>query len=66
MELANSAIEAVVDHTSTEHHPLAKRAKDVGSAAVLVALVNCLVIWVLVLVDIFLREALMARQRRVA
>ena len=66
MELANSAIEAVVDHTSTEHHPLAKRAKDVGSAAVLVALVNCLVIWVLVLDDIFLREALMARQRRVA
>ena len=54
MELANSAIEAVVDHTSTEHHPLAKRAKDVGSAAVLVALVNCLVIWALVLVDIFL------------
>ena len=52
MELANSAIEAAVDHTSTEHHPLAKRAKDVGSAAVLVALVNCLVIWALVLVDI--------------
>lgn len=66
MELANSAIEAAVDHTSTEHHPLAKRAKDVGSAAVLVALVNCLVIWVLVLVDIFLCEALIARQRRVA
>ena len=66
MELANSAIEAVVDHTSTEHHPLAKRTKDVGSAALLVALVNCLVIWVLVLVDIILREALMARQRRVA
>ena len=52
-ELINSAIEAAVDHTSTKRHELAKRAKDVGSAAVLVALVNCGVIWALVLVDLF-------------
>ncbi len=32
-ELLNSAVEAAVDHTSTERHPLAKRAKDLGSAA---------------------------------
>ena len=52
-ELMNSAVEAAVDHTSTDLHPLAKRAKDVGSAAVLVALVNCVVIWGLVLVEIY-------------
>ncbi|WP_333856877.1 diacylglycerol kinase [Denitromonas sp.] len=49
MELINSAIEAEVDRVSLEHHPLAKRAKDIGSAAVLVALVNLVAVWVLVL-----------------
>ena len=38
VELLNSAVEAAVDHTSTEHHALAKRAKDIGSAAVFFAL----------------------------
>ena len=52
-ELVNYAIKAVVDHTSTDRHPLAKRAKDVGSAAVLVALVSCVLIWGLVLVEIY-------------
>ena len=45
VELINSSIEATVDHTSIEHHPLAKRAKDIGSAAVFLALVNVAVVW---------------------
>jgi len=38
----------VVDRVSLENHRLAKRAKDIGSAAVLVALLNVLVVWVCV------------------
>ncbi|MFA6970043.1 MAG: diacylglycerol kinase [Gallionella sp.] len=49
VELLNSAIEATVDRISLDCHDLAKRAKDIGSAAVLVSLVNTIVIWVLVL-----------------
>ncbi len=49
VELLNSAVEAVVDRVSLEHHELAKRAKDIGSAAVMIALVNVVVVWVLVL-----------------
>jgi diacylglycerol kinase (ATP) len=49
VELLNSAIEAVVDRASPERHELAKRAKDMGSAAVLVALVSALAVWGLVL-----------------
>jgi diacylglycerol kinase (ATP) len=49
VELLNSAVEAAVDHTSTEHHALAKRAKDIGSAAVFFALMIVLVVWGLVL-----------------
>jgi len=45
VELVNSAIEATVDHTSLEKHTLAKRAKDIGSAAVLLSLVNLAVVW---------------------
>lgn len=45
VELLNSAVEAVVDRVSLENHRLAKRAKDIGSAAVLIALLNVLVIW---------------------
>ena len=50
VELLNSAIEAVVDRVGAEHHELSGRAKDMGSAAVLVALLNVVVIWVLVLI----------------
>jgi diacylglycerol kinase (ATP) len=50
MELLNSAIEAVVDRIGDEHHELAGRAKDIGSAVVLVALVNAAAVWWLVLV----------------
>jgi len=49
VELINSAIEATVDRISLENHQLAKRAKDIGSAAVLIALINVLVVWGLVL-----------------
>ncbi|HEX5394274.1 MAG TPA: diacylglycerol kinase [Rhodocyclaceae bacterium] len=49
VELLNSAVEAAVDRISLENHRLAKRAKDIGSAAVLVSLVNVAVIWGLVL-----------------
>jgi len=49
VELLNSAIESVVDRISLEHHALAKRAKDIGSAAVLLALINVPVVWGLVL-----------------
>jgi diacylglycerol kinase (ATP) len=49
VELLNSAVEATVDRISLDSHTLAKRAKDIGSAAVLVSLINVLVIWGLVL-----------------
>ena len=49
VELLNSAIEAVVDRFGGEQHELSGRAKDIGSAAVFVALLNAAVIWVLVL-----------------
>lgn len=50
VELLNSAVEAAVDRISLENHRLAKRAKDIGSAAVLVSLINVAVIWLLVLI----------------
>ena len=49
VELINSAIEATVDRISLDRHPLAKRAKDIGSAAVMIALLNAVLVWVLVL-----------------
>jgi diacylglycerol kinase (ATP) len=49
VEILNSALEAVVDKASPEQHELAKRAKDMGSAAVLLALLNAACIWVCVL-----------------
>ena len=50
VELLNSGLEAVVDDISMKNRPLAKRAKDMGSAAVLISLLNCLICWVGVLV----------------
>jgi diacylglycerol kinase (ATP) len=49
VELLNSAIEAVVDRVSLDLHELAKRAKDYGSAAVLLALLWCGGVWATVL-----------------
>ena len=50
-ELINSAIEAVVDRIGAEQHELSGRAKDIGSAAVLVAIINAVIVWLLVLQD---------------
>ncbi len=50
VELLNSAIEAVVDRISSNMHPLAGRAKDMGSAAVLVAVLLALFIWAMLLI----------------
>ena len=51
VELLNSAIEAAVDRISLDRHRLSKRAKDIGSAAVLIALINVLTTWSLVLIN---------------
>ncbi len=49
VELLNSAVEAVVDRFGGEQHELSGRAKDMGSAAVFIAITNMTVIWLLVL-----------------
>jgi len=51
VELLNSAIEATVDRISFENHRLAKRAKDIGSAAVMLSLVNAGVVWLLIILS---------------
>ncbi|MDR1554723.1 MAG: diacylglycerol kinase [Campylobacteraceae bacterium] len=45
MELANTAVEAVVDRVSDEKHHLSKKAKDTGSLMVLVALIHAAIVW---------------------
>lgn len=45
VELLNSAIEAAVDRVSADLHPLSKRAKDIGSAAVMLSLMTCGMLW---------------------
>jgi diacylglycerol kinase (ATP) len=45
VELLNSAIETAVDRISSELHPLSKRAKDLGSAAVMLSLMTCAALW---------------------
>lgn len=54
VELLNSAVEAVVDRVSDEHHELSKRAKDIGSAAVLLTLALAAAVWGLILVPHYL------------
>jgi len=49
VELLNSAIEAAVDRISLDNHELAKVAKDIGSAAVMLSLLCTIVIWIVVL-----------------
>ncbi|MGA9341608.1 MAG: diacylglycerol kinase [Rhodanobacteraceae bacterium] len=49
MELLNSAIEAIVDKVSPGFHELAGRAKDMGSAAVFLVLLNAALCWILIL-----------------
>ncbi len=52
VELLNSAVEAAIDRISLDRHLLSKRAKDIGSAAVLIALLNVLIIWALILLPL--------------
>lgn len=49
VELLNSAVEAVVDRVGLEHHELSGRAKDIGSAAVMLALIWAAITWALIL-----------------
>jgi len=49
VELLNSAVEATVDRISFDNHRLAKRAKDIGSAAVMLAIGTAAIVWLLVL-----------------
>lgn len=49
VELLNTGIEVLTDRVGTEHHKLSGRAKDIGSAAVLLSLINATVIWLLLL-----------------
>ncbi len=54
VELLNSAIEAVIERYGPEFHELAGRAKDMGSAAVFVVMMNVLLVWGLILVPRYL------------
>lgn len=58
VELLNSALEAALDRCSRDFHVLAGRAKDLGSAAVFLSLVNCAAVWVLVLWGLYTRDGL--------
>jgi diacylglycerol kinase (ATP) len=49
IELLNSALEALVDHVCPDIHPMAERAKDMGSAAVFIAMLGVLLTWLLIL-----------------
>ena len=49
VELLNSAIEALADAVSTDHHPLIGRAKDIGSAAVMLSLLLAAATWAVVI-----------------
>ena len=49
VEILNSGIEAVVDRVSSKHHELSGLAKDLGSAAVMLSIINFMAIWLLLL-----------------
>ena len=53
IELLNSSVEAAIDRISFEHHDLSKRAKDFGSAAVMLALFVAALIWAAVCIPLF-------------
>lgn len=55
-ELVNTAIETVIERIAPDRHPLSGKAKDIGSAVVLLALINAGLIWGLVLLDILTRS----------
>ncbi len=49
VELLNTAVETVVERISDEIHPLSKRAKDLGSAAVLISFINLVAVWAIII-----------------
>lgn len=49
MELVNTAIEVIIDRVSPKYHPLSGRAKDIGSSLVLIAFINAIMVWCLIL-----------------
>lgn len=49
IELLNSGLESIVDRVGTEYHELSGRAKDLGSAAVFIAMVTCGLVWLIIL-----------------
>ena len=49
-ELLNSGIESTIDDISLEKRPLAKRAKDMASAAVFLAFINCIIVWTVIII----------------
>jgi diacylglycerol kinase (ATP) len=51
VELINTAVETIVDRIGLEHHQLSAKAKDIGSAAVFIAILNAVVIWLLLIVN---------------
>jgi len=57
VELLNTAIETAIDRIGPEWHDLSKRAKDMGSAAVLLSLLLCASIWLAALYHLYLRTA---------
>ena len=54
IELLNSSVEAAIDRISFEVHDLSKRAKDFGSAAVMLALLLCALTWIIILSEHYL------------
>ena len=56
IELLNSSVEAAIDRISFEHHDLSKRAKDFGSAAVMLALLIALLIWLAICIPAFVQS----------
>jgi len=54
IELLNSSVEAAIDRISFEHHDLSKRAKDFGSAAVMLALLVSALLWAAVCIPLLL------------
>jgi len=49
IELINTGIEVIIDRVSLDKNELSKLAKDVGSAAVLIAFLNCFIVWLMIL-----------------
>jgi diacylglycerol kinase (ATP) len=49
VELLNSAIENTINRIDTDWHPLSKKSKDMGSAAVLLAIINALMVWLIIM-----------------